>query len=96
MVNITGKEHELSPNGVIDIEPYYKSIPAADFASHQRFNVVAERIYRTSDNRFDHVLMMTRTKNVYMVIVIDLVNDRILGHRLLDLNQEYGWTPPSC
>ena len=33
---------------------------------------------------------MTRTKNVYLVVVVDLVHDLIYGHLLLDLNKEYG------
>jgi hypothetical protein len=33
--------------------------------------------------------MMTRTENVYMAILVDLLNDQIVGHHLLDLNAEY-------
>ena len=89
MINITGREDEVSPTGVLDIVPYYRSISDADFGSHQAYDDFMECVYRTEDDRFDHVLMMTRTENVYMAIVVDLLNDQIVGHHLLDLNAEY-------
>ena len=49
-----------------------------------------EAVYRSDDDRFDHVLVMTMTKNIFLTVVIDLAHASIYGHRLLDLNQEYG------
>jgi hypothetical protein len=34
---------------------------------------------------------MTRTANVYLVVVVDLLRE-VLSHHLLDLNFEYGLT----
>lgn len=90
MINITGREDELSPKGVLDIVPYYRTIPVADFGSHKPYDDFVESVYRSGDDRFDHVLMMTWTANEYMVIVVDLLSDQILGHHLLNLNAEYG------
>lgn len=75
---------------VIDIWPYARSVPAEDLHGHTLWDDFIEAVYRSSDNRFDHVLAMTRTRNVYLVIVVDLIEDSIYGHRLLDLNREYG------
>jgi len=50
-----------------------------------------EHVYRNGNNTFDHVLVVTKTKNVFLTVVVDLVRDTICGHRLLDLNQEYGF-----
>jgi len=35
---------------------------------------------------------MTKTKNVYLTVVVDLQRDSIHGHHLLDLNEKYGVT----
>lgn len=70
-------------------------ISAADFGLHKPYGEFVERIYRTADNRFDHVLFMTQTSNVFMVIVVDLSNDRIFGHHLLDLNIKYELDAPN-
>jgi hypothetical protein len=95
MHDITGREEELCPNGVLDLSPYLETIAERDFESHQRYGNFVDRVYRTSDDRFDQVLFMTKTPNVFMVVVIDNLNDSVLGHHLLDLNLEYGLEPPN-
>jgi hypothetical protein len=75
---------------VIDIWPYVSAVPTSDLCGHTIYERFVERVYRTPDDRYDHVMVMTRTKNVYLVVVIDLVADSIYGHHLLDLNEEYG------
>jgi hypothetical protein len=77
-------------DGVIDIWPYVASIPSADLSGHQIYDEFVEHVYRDATGRFDHVLVMTKTKNVYLAIVVDLTLDRIHGHHLLDLNEKYG------
>jgi hypothetical protein len=90
--NITGKEAVLSPGGVIDIAPYVRAVPAADldgYTTHEE--LLVEVVYRTSNGPFDFVHVMTKRKNVYLVVVVDVTRNRIHGHRLLDLNAEYGF-----
>jgi hypothetical protein len=84
MRDITGIEKD-----VLDIWPYVDAIPAADLHGHELDDFV-EYVYRTKDGEFDHVLLMTRTKNIYVVIVVDLLRDRVHGHHLLDINEKYG------
>lgn len=74
----------------IDIWPYVSSIPADDLAGYQIYDQFVEHVYRDATSRFDHVLVMTKTRNVYLGVIIDLVEKRIHGHHLLDLNQKYG------
>lgn len=78
---------------VIDIWPYVAAISVSDLHGHHIHDRFVECVYRNATARFDHVLVMTETKNVYLVIVIDLVEDRIYGHHLLDLNEKYGLVP---
>jgi hypothetical protein len=78
---------------VLDIWPYVDSIPSSDLEGHSIDDCFVEYVYRSDDDRFEHVLVMTRRKNVYLVVVVDLAHDSIYGHLLLDLNRLYGLPP---
>jgi hypothetical protein len=78
---------------VIDVGPYVASVPVAELCGHRVREI--ELVYRDSKNRYDHVLVATATKNVYLCVVVDLVWQRIHGHHLLDLNEKYGLPPVS-
>ena len=88
MENVTGKE-----TNVLDIWPYVDSIPPADLEGHSVYDRFVEYVYRTPDARFDHVLVITKTKDIYLAIVVDLEGNAIHGHHLLDLNRLYGIMP---
>lgn len=75
---------------VLDIWPYVGSVTAADLEGHLIYEDFVEAVYRSSDGGFEHVLVMTKTRNTYLVVVIDLVRNAVLGHHLLDLNEKYG------
>jgi hypothetical protein len=85
MENITGQESD-----VLEIWPYVDAVPISDLQGHIIHDRFVEYVYRTPDARFDHVLVMTKTKNVYLAVVVDLEHDAIHGHHLLDLNRLYG------
>ena len=79
---------------VIDIWPYVAAIPATELFGNVIVDGCVENVYRNGTETFDHVLVVTQTKNVFVVVVVDLVRTTILGHHLLDLNHEYGLTVP--
>ncbi len=85
MRNVTGEA-----SNVIDIWPYVASVPQKDLRGHEVYDQFVEYVYRDATGRFDHVQVMTKTKNVYLAVVVDLQNDVIHGHHLLDLNEKYG------
>lgn len=89
---MTTKMHNVTETAtdVLDIWPYVDSVPANDLEGHTIHEGFVEGVYRNADNSFDHVNVITMTKNVYLVVVVDLAHDSIYGHRLLDLNREYG------
>jgi hypothetical protein len=89
---MTAPMHDVteSPTEILDIWQYVPSVPSSDLEGHSIYDRFVEVVYRSEDDRFDHVLVMTRTKNVYLAVVVDLAHDLIYGHRLLDLNREYG------
>ena len=75
---------------VIDIWEYVAVIPKLELSGHTIDGQCVEHVYRTSDDVYDHVLVVTHTLNVYVVVVVDLKSNAIFGHRLLDLNEKYG------
>ena len=80
----------------VDIWPYVDRIPRDDLGPFTIGGQDVEYVYRTSDARFDHVLIPTKTKNVYLAIVVDLQARRIYGHHVLNLNEKYSLpTPPA-
>ena len=77
---------------VLDIWSYVHSVPSGELEGHTICDGCVEVVYRTDDGHFDHVLVMTKTKNAYLAVVVDLTHGSIFGHRPLDLNREYGLT----
>ena len=75
---------------VLDIWSYVAAVPVADLGGHAVSDRSVEFVYRDPTDHFDHVQVMTTTKNVYLVVVVDLHKDCVYGHYLLDLNKEYG------
>ena len=53
-------------------------------------NQLIEMVYRNGTGTFDHVLLPTNNSDTFVVIVVDLEQKKIIGHRRLDLNEEYG------
>lgn len=74
----------------LDFWPYFDTIPASDFRGHDCSAGEVEYVWREPTGRFEHVLVKSKTPNVFMVIVLDIRNGTVFGHHLLDLNREYG------
>jgi hypothetical protein len=53
-------------------------------------NELVEKVYRNDSSTFDHVLLPTENPNVFLVIIVDLLNETVLGHFALDMEQKYG------
>lgn len=89
---MTPKMHNVTenPTAVLDIWPYVQSVPATDLEGHSIYDTFVEVVFRSDDDNFEHVLVMTKSKNVYLAVIVDLAHDTIYGHRLLNLNREYG------
>ena len=79
------------PGEVIDIWPYIGSV-----ASEARLppsviqDELVEYVYRTSDGAFDHVLVPTGKKNIFLAVIVSRTESSIHGHYMLDLNEKYG------
>ena len=60
--------------------------------SVERFDDV-DRVYQDAHGRYDQILIETDRPDIFLVVVVDVRRNAIHGHRLLDLNVEYGLIP---
>lgn len=68
---------------------YFDAIPTEDFEGHDCSEGSVTYVWQDPSESFQHVLVDSEDKNVFMVIVLDVANSRVLGHRLLNFNREY-------
>ncbi len=85
MQNVTHTAEQL-----IDIWPYVDAIPTADFDKFTLRDVAY--VYLNPTGFYQHVLIATENKNVFLVVVLEVMNKRIYGHHLLNLMELYGLT----
>jgi hypothetical protein len=86
MINATD-----SAEPVTDIWPYVEELVITGAVHNRVFqNNLVESVYRNKANTFDHVLLPTSDSNNFVVIVVDLMQKKVTGYFLLDLNKEYG------
>ena len=78
----------MTATNVINIWPYVSKIPDSDYAGYSLTqNEEVETVRRNFENTFDLVHVTTATRNAFLVVVVDLKNDNIYGHFILDLNK---------
>src|SRR5688572_4933727 len=73
-----------------DFWPYVEAIPEADYGGHDCSDGSVTYVYRDPSGRYEHVLLDSDDRDVFMVVVLDREAKRVLGHRLLDLPTLYG------
>ncbi|MDF1639907.1 MAG: hypothetical protein VB958_11985 [Thalassolituus sp.] len=64
---------------------YVEAIPVADFCGFDCRTGAVTHVYRMND-QYEHILVNSEFVGVAMVIVVDLVQQDIYGHFLLDIN----------
>jgi hypothetical protein len=79
-----------SAKPVVDIWPYVRAVPPSELRGHEVWDDFVESVYRTGDERFDHVLVCTKTPDVFLAVVVNRTERNIYGHHLLNLRQFYG------
>jgi hypothetical protein len=76
---------------VVDISPYVSELIAENLILPNTLEEeLIEIIYRNEEETFDHVLLPTDDEEIFIALVIDLENERIVGHYRMDLNEEPG------
>jgi hypothetical protein len=70
---------------------YVDQIPKVDFQGFDCSDGNVQWIWREDGGRFEHILIDTKEdKDVFMVVILDLVKKEVVGHRLMDFKREYG------
>ena len=69
---------------------YFESIPSSDFEGHDCSAGGVSYVWEDSTGRYHFVHVNSEDKNLFMLLVLDIAARTVLGHRLLDLNREYG------
>jgi hypothetical protein len=82
------KKYDGAPE--FDFWPYADLIPTKDFEGHDCSAGEVHGVYRMTLNMYEHVLISSAKKDVFMVLVNDLELNKVYGHFLLDLNKAYG------
>ena len=82
----------LSSNAIPPFEfwDYFSGIPTADFEGHDCSAGSVAYVYENSTGHFQHVLINSEGKNIFMALILDIQARNVFGHRLLNLNREYG------
>ena len=73
------------PRDEIEVWPYVDELPDDPTDGND-----VECVYRSADGRWDHVLIPTEVDPMYLVVVVDVVRNEVLGHHVLTLNDQYG------
>ena len=74
----------------LDFWPYFEGIPLAHFSGLDCSEGVVEWVYKDASGRYMQVLVNSDRPNKFMLIVLDLFENKVHGHHLLDLDKEYG------
>ncbi len=86
MREITGREDEIQPEGVIDVVPYLAQLGPDNLDGLDLLpNELAAAVYASGDNRFHHVMYKCNRSNTYAVVVVSVDSSKIHGHHVLDL-----------
>ena len=85
------KDITQDAESVVDIWGYAGSLLNENMISRYGFdNRLIEAVYSDKNGCYQHVLLFTAQNNCYIVIVIDTEKRVVVGHYLLNLNEEYG------
>lgn len=88
MTDVTG-----TAEPVVDIWDYVENLAKEKLVDNYVYeNNLVDSVYRNDTLTFDHILLPTSDKNVFITLVVDLTNQTILGHIKMDLNKKYRLT----
>lgn len=86
MKDVTGEES----GALIDIWPYVAEAFAQALPGVAVDDADVDYVYLSGDGKYHHVGIRYGQPNTYLVVVVKLEDASIYGHRVLDLNEEYG------
>jgi hypothetical protein len=78
--------HEV-PREEIEVWPYVDALGEDPYGTDGND---VECVYRSADGRWDHVLIPSSIPPTYLVVIVDVARNEILGHDVITLNDQYG------
>ncbi|CAN5772329.1 hypothetical protein BH11BAC7_BH11BAC7_25720 [soil metagenome] len=76
---------------IVDIWPYVEQLVKDNVVlKYVLDKQLIEADCRNSANSFDHVLLPTENKNIFIIVIVDTNYRKITGHYRLNLEKEYG------
>jgi len=76
---------------VVDITEYVNALIAEGLVLPDTIEEeLIEIIYRNEEETYDHILLPTEDEEVFVALIVDLDAEQILGHYVMDLNDEPG------
>jgi len=86
MIDITESTETL-----VDVWKYAEKLLAINLLSVHDYNErFINAVYANGNNSYHHVLLFGKESNIFIVIIINVLNKHIDGYYILDLNDEYG------
>src|SRR4030095_3197862 len=82
MKNVTGEES----GALIDIWPYAEEAFVGELPGVAIDDADVDYVYLSGDGKYHHVGIWYGEPNAYLVVVVNLEDATIYGHRVLDLN----------
>jgi hypothetical protein len=87
MTNVTNK-----PETSVDIWPQVKLLVDRGIVDDAVYTAKkVQVVYRNGAGTFDHVTLPTNDPDHFIVIVVDILNNKITGYYQLDLTEEDGY-----
>lgn len=75
---------------VVEIWDYVERLMKENIVDNYVYeNNLVETVYRNDTLTFEHILLPTNDKNVFITLVVDLTSKTIFGHIKLDLYKTY-------
>ena len=79
---------------ILDIWPYVEAVPESDLEGFNLLDGLVRYVYQSPSGQYLHVLVSTDDENTFLVIIIDMLSVKIVGHYLLDLVSLYKLNSP--
>lgn len=89
----SGKMNDVTDTAIsiVDIWPYIEQlVKKGDVLEYVYNNKLVELVYQNNTATYHHVLLPVGDKDIFVVIIIDLLNKKISGHYNLHLKKLYG------
>ena len=85
MIDITATAEQ-----VVDVWPYIEEVLSSEYEDIDTVKWDVAYVYINQSESHQHILINTGMENIYLVVVVDILQKHIFGHHLLNLNQKYG------